>query len=192
MFGTRNLMIGLVVVVLVAAAAGCGGGSKHTGGSTTGGGGGAPGSSNGTYGNGSAARGGVYRTGWEQSFGFKDNFDPTGEYLGQAWGIYTNLLLRTLIGYKHQPGAAGNQLVGDLATSVPQPTAKGLTYTYHLRKGIKFGPPVNRAITSKDVAYALQRLASPKDGGEYAFYFSVVKGWDAYAAGKATAISGIQ
>jgi peptide/nickel transport system substrate-binding protein len=122
-----------------------------------------------SYDNGTPQKGGDYRVGWEQSFGFTDNFDPTGEYLGDAFGIYVNLLLRPLIGYKHEGGAAGNQLIGDLAASVPKPTDNGLTYTYHLRSGIKFGPPVNRVITSKDVAYALNRLADPKNGGQYAF-----------------------
>jgi peptide/nickel transport system substrate-binding protein len=135
-----------------------------------------------SYDNGTSKKGGTYTVGWEQSFGFTDNFDPTGEYLGNAWGIMTNLLLRTLIGYKHLPGAAGNQLVGDLASSVPKPTDGGLTYTYHLRPGVKFGPPVNRVITSKDVAYALDRLADANDGGEYAFYFTVIKGWNQAAA----------
>jgi peptide/nickel transport system substrate-binding protein len=80
--------------------------------------------------------------------------------------------------------------VPDLATTVPVPTDGGKTYTFHLKR-VKFGPPVNRAVTSKDVAYALERLASPKDGGEYAFYFTPIQGWDAYAAGKAKTISGI-
>jgi peptide/nickel transport system substrate-binding protein len=150
-----------------------------------------------SYDNGTPAKGGTYTVGWEQSFGFTDNFDPTGEYLGNAWGIYNNLLLRTLIGYKHLPGAAGNQLIGDLATSVPQPTNGGLTYTYHLRPGIKFGPPVNRVITSKDVAYALDRLADANDGGEYAFYYTIIKGWNQAAAQSAKTknlvpVSGIQ
>ncbi|MFL5925386.1 MAG: ABC transporter substrate-binding protein [Gaiellaceae bacterium] len=144
-----------------------------------------------SFDNGSSAKGGVYRVGWEQSFGFTNNFDPTGEYLGNAWGIYVNLLLRPLIGYKHQPGAAGNQLIGDLAQSVPQATDNGLTYTYKLRKGVKFGPPVNRAITSKDVAYAMNRLANPKDGGQYSFYYTVIKGWDDVANGTAKTVSGI-
>jgi peptide/nickel transport system substrate-binding protein len=144
------------------------------------------------YDNGPRKKGGTYTVGWEQSFGFTDNFDPTGEYLGNAWGIYTNLLLRTLVGYKHLPGAAGNALVGDLATSVPKPTDGGLTYTYHLRKGVKFGPPVNRAVTSKDVAYALDRLANKDDGGEYGFYYTIIKGWNAAAAAKHfTHISGV-
>ena len=131
------------------------------------------------------------RVGWEQSFGFTNNFDPTGEYLGNAWGLYVNLLMRSLIGYKHQPGAAGNELIGDLADAVPRPDGRRPTYTYKLRDGIKFGPPVNRAVTSKDVAYAMNRLANPKDGGQYAFYYTVIKGWDAVANGKATTISGI-
>ena len=31
--------------------------------------------------------GGTLKVGWEQSFGFTDGFDPTGEYLGDAFGI---------------------------------------------------------------------------------------------------------
>src|SRR6185437_4084960 len=136
--------------------------------------------------------GGTYKVGWEQSFGFTDAFDPTGEYLGNAWALYSNLLLRTLVGYNHVAGAAGNVIVPDIATSVPKPTNGGKTYTFHLKSGIKFSPPVNRAVTSKDVAYAMMRLANPKDGGQYPFYYTVIKGWDAYAAGKAKSISGIK
>src|SRR5919198_4807384 len=135
--------------------------------------------------------GGTYRVGWESEFGWTDAFDPTGEYLGNAWAIYSNLLVRTLVGYNHVAGAAGNKVVPDLATSVPKPTNGGKTYTFHLKSGIKFGPPVNREITSKDVAYAMQRLANPKDGAQYAFYYTVIKGWGAGASGKAQMISGI-
>jgi len=135
--------------------------------------------------------GGTLRVGWEQSFGFNDNFDPTGEYLGDAFGIFDNLLVRTLVGYTHQPGAAGNKLVPDIATSVPAPTNGGKTYTFHLKSGIKFSPPVNRAVTSHDFVTAMDRVANPKNGAQYAFYYTVIKGWDAYAAGKAKSISGI-
>src|SRR5580692_6249954 len=135
--------------------------------------------------------GGTYTVGWESSFGFTDAFDPTGEYLGAAWAIYSNLMTRTLVGYNHVAGAAGNVIVPDIASSVPKPTNGGKTYTFHLKSGIKFGPPVNRAVTSADIVYAMDRLANPKDGGQYAFYYTVIKGWDAYAAGKAKTISGI-
>jgi peptide/nickel transport system substrate-binding protein len=185
--------MGAVLVALVALAAGCGSSNKSSSGSTTttSGSSGSNSSYPGTYDNGSPAKGGVYTVGWEGAFGFSDNFDPTGEYIGNAWGLYSNLMLRALVGYKHQPGAAGNDLVGDLATDVPTPTDNGLTYTYHLRSGIKYAPPVNRAVTSKDVAFAMDRLANPNDGGEYPFYYTVIKGWDAVASGKAKTISGI-
>ena len=119
-----------------------------------------------------------------------DNFDPTGEYLGDGWGVLTTEV-KTLVGYEHAAGALGNKIVPDLATSVPTPTNGGKTYTFHLKPNIKFGPPVNRAITSEDFVTAMDRLANPKDGGEYAFYYTVIKGWNAYAAGKAKSISGI-
>jgi peptide/nickel transport system substrate-binding protein len=140
---------------------------------------------------GAAARGGIYRVGWENTFGFTDNFDPTGEYLAYPFGIYSNLMLRTLVGYDHIAGPAGNKLVPDLATTVPSPTDGGLTYTFHIRSGVRFGPPVNRQVTAADVRFAMERLASPKDGGQYAFYYTVIRGWNAYAAGAAKAISGI-
>ncbi len=139
----------------------------------------------------SVKAGGTLNVGWEASFGFTDNFDPTGEYLGDAWGIYSNLLLRTLVGYNHVANGPGNVLVPDIATTVPKPTDGGLTYTYHLKSGIKFSPPVNRAVTSADIKYALDRLANPKDGGEYGFYYAGIKGWAAVAAGKAKTISGV-
>jgi peptide/nickel transport system substrate-binding protein len=185
----RVAMMFAALLALAVLAAGCG--SKKSENTSTGTSGGSTASVNKGFDNGTPAKGGVYRVGWEQSFGFTNNFDPTGEYLGNAWGIFVNLLMRPLIGYKHQPGAAGNELIGDLATEVPTPTDNGLTYTYKLRDGIKFGPPVNRAVTSKDVAYAMNRLANPKDGGQYAFYYTVIKGWDAVANGKAKTVSGI-
>jgi len=190
----RRTLTVAAVSALVVLVAGCGSkksSSGTTAPTTTSSSGGNSAVGSGTFDQGSSAKGGIYRIGWEQSFGFTNNFDPTGEYLGNAWGLYSNLLLRPLIGYKHLPGAAGNQLVGDLATEVPTPTDGGLTYTYKLRSGVKFGPPVSRAITSKDVAYAMTRLANPNDGGQYSFYYTVIKGWDAVANGKAQTVSGI-
>ena len=131
----------------------------------------------------SASAGGTLTVGWESAFGFTDSFDPTGEYLGDAWGIFGNLLTRSLMGSNHVAGGAGNKLVPDLATTVPTPTDGGKTYTFKL-KNVKFGPPVNRAVTSKDVKYALQRLANPKNGGQYAFYYSSIVGWANAAKGK--------
>jgi peptide/nickel transport system substrate-binding protein len=91
-----------------------------------------------------AETGGVYRVDWEASFNFTNGFDPTGEYLGEVWGIYSSLLIRTLVGYRHTAGAAGNELIPDLATDLGQASADGLTYTFTLKDGIKFGAPLSR------------------------------------------------
>jgi peptide/nickel transport system substrate-binding protein len=136
--------------------------------------------------------GGIFRVAFESSFGFTDAFDPTGEYYTFSWAIESNLMIRTLVGYNHVPGPAGNVLVPDIATSVPKPTDGGTTYTFHIKKGVKFGPPVSRQVTSADFLNAMERLARPKNGAEYAFYYSAIAGFDEYAAGKAKTISGIR
>ena len=139
-----------------------------------------------------AKKGGVYRVAFEHSFGFTDSFDPTGEYYQYSFNIFSNLLIRTLVGYDHVAGPAGNKLVPDIATSVPTPTDGGKTYTFHLKQGVKFGPPVSRAVTSKDILYAFERLAKPKNGAEYGFYYTPIAGLEAYGAGKAKTITGIE
>jgi peptide/nickel transport system substrate-binding protein len=138
----------------------------------------------------SGARGGTYRV-EATDFGFSNNFDPTGEYTTNAWGMYRGLLIRTLVGYKMTAGAAGNQLVPDLATSVPTATDGGLTWTFTLKSGVRYAPPVNRVITSHDIVTAFERIAKPALAAQYGFYYTTIAGMDTYASGKAKTISGI-
>jgi len=137
------------------------------------------------------ARGGVYRIGVEGSFNFSDAFDPTGEYSLDAFSLYSSLLVRTLLGYRHVAGTAGSELVPDLAQALPKVSADGLTWTFTLKDGIKFGPPLDREITSQDVLYAFERIGTPSLGAQYGFYYDVIKGMSAYRDGKAKTISGI-
>jgi peptide/nickel transport system substrate-binding protein len=51
----------------------------------------------------------------------------------------------------------GQTAVPDLATSDPQLSSDGKTVTVKIRTGVKFSPPVNREVTSKDVKYAIER-----------------------------------
>ncbi|MEA2522584.1 MAG: peptide/nickel transport system substrate-binding protein, partial [Actinomycetota bacterium] len=135
------------------------------------------------------AKGGVYRVG-VTTFGNTDGLDPTGEYGIPGWGLL-DALQRTLVTFKFVEGTAGTQLVPDLAMTVPTPSSDGLTYTFHLKPGIKFGPPLDRAITSADVAYAFQRLNTKPLVAEYGFYFNgVIKGMTG-SSPSPTAISGI-
>jgi len=171
----RLLKVGtfLAALTLIVGAGGCGGGDGDEGAA-----------------DGEAKRGGIYRVS-STSFEFTNSFDPTGEYLGDGWGIYSNMLIRTLVSYKHTDGADGNVIVPDLATEAPEPTNGGRTYTFTLKDGVKFGPPLDRDITSQDVAYAFQRMASEPLGAQYGFYYTVIEGFEV-APGAPKPISGIE
>src|SRR5919202_1987211 len=107
--------------------------------------------------------------------------------------MYSSLMLRTLMGYKHVAGATGNELIPDLAADMPKVSSDGKTYTFKLRQGVKFGPPVSRAVTSKDVAYAFERICDPKLVAQYGFYYTPIAGFSECQAGKTGGkISGIE
>ena len=136
--------------------------------------------------------GGTYRTQIE-GFGFTDAFDPTGEYIGTAWGLYSQLLLRTLVNYPHRAGVAGNALEPDLASAMPEVSEDGRTYTFTIRTGARFAPPVDRQITSRDVAYAFQRINTASLAAQYGFYYvGVIKGMTGTAASPDEPIAGIE
>jgi peptide/nickel transport system substrate-binding protein len=58
--------------------------------------------------------------------------------------------------YYYKPGSL--QLTPDLASRAPIVTNRGKTVTVHLRAGVRFAPPVNRAVTSADIKYGIERL----------------------------------
>lgn len=182
---TRRVLRGVATAALAAGlslgAVACGGDDEEA---TTGAGAG-------TEAAGEVAKGGVYRMA-TPDFGFTDAFDPTGEYLGVAWGYYSNLLVRTLMTYNHAPGPEGTTPVPDLAVGPPEVSEDGLTHTYTLKEGVRFGPPVNREITSRDIAYAFERMANPDLAAGYAFYYTDIEGFTAFGEGGATTISGIE
>src|SRR5438067_1048433 len=62
-----------------------------------------------------------------------------------------------------------------LASGAPQISADAKTVTVHIKSGWKFSPPVNRAITSKDVAWAFSRMFNTNTQNGYASgYFPIV------------------
>jgi peptide/nickel transport system substrate-binding protein len=70
----------------------------------------------------------------------------------------------------------------DMASESAQISADGKTITIHIRHGVHFSPPVNREVTSADVAYAIERGKNPNVSNPYfESYFSSLTG-----AGKAT------
>jgi peptide/nickel transport system substrate-binding protein len=84
--------------------------------------------------------------------------------------------------------------VPDLATGPPEISADNKTITVHIRKGVKYAPPVNREVTSKDIKYAFERAFSKEVPSGYAgTYFSSIVGTpDKPNTGDIKPISGIE
>ena len=138
--------------------------------------------------------GGTYRIETD-GIAYTTGGDPTAEYLGLAWGILNNLLSRTLVTYYNTSGAQGNTLVPDLAVDFPEISDDGLTYTFTLKDGIMFGPPLSREITSADVEYAFRRLATASIQAQYGgYYYGLIEGLETpdADAGMPDDISGIE
>jgi peptide/nickel transport system substrate-binding protein len=123
------------------------------------------------------------------SSGDVDNkLDPGYSYY-QFDFILDNDLHRTLLRYKPNDTDKPSP---DLAESEPTVSDDGKTVTVKIRKGVKFSPPVNREVTSKDVKYAMERDFLPQVGNGYAgAYWGDIIGSDEMASGKAKEISGI-
>ena len=109
--------------------------------------------------------------------------DPQVGYDWQNWSVIKSIF-DGLMDYK--PGTT--ELEPDLAESYTV-SDDGLTYTFKLREGLKFHN--GRAVTSADVKYSLERATNPSTQSPGGGYFSMIKGYDDIAGGKATELSGI-
>src|SRR5436189_65836 len=152
------VVVGLTGLVLTA----CGGSSKKGSGSTT--------SSSSSAG----ASGGTFIA--------VANKAPSGppepqiDYTLQEW----QLLIFShdgLVAFKRAGGTEGTKIVPDLATSVPKPTDGGKTYTFTLRKGIKFSD--GKELKASDVKYTFERLFKTKQSPNAGSWYNVIVGGDA-------------
>ncbi|MGI5480507.1 ABC transporter substrate-binding protein [Streptomyces lavendofoliae] len=89
-----------------------------------------------------------------------ESFDPGNTYYSFIYN-FSRLYARPLTTFKPGPGEKGNELVADLAESMGVPSDGGKTWTYKIRKGVKYsdGTPV----TAKDVKYAVERSNFARD-----------------------------
>ena len=118
---------------------------------------------------------------------FKDDvstLDPAIGYDWQNWSMIKSLFSR-LMDYK--PGTT--ELTPDLAESYDI-SADGLTYTFKLRRGVKFHN--GREMTADDVAYSYNRTVDPKTQSPGQGFFKSIAGYDDFVNGKATSMSGVK
>jgi peptide/nickel transport system substrate-binding protein len=84
-----------------------------------------------------------------------DSLDPVRTYYVWCW-LLQRTMQRTVLAYARRPGAAGREVVGDLALAPGAATDGGRTWTYRLRRGVRFED--GRPVTASDVKYAICRL----------------------------------
>jgi peptide/nickel transport system substrate-binding protein len=93
--------------------------------------------------------------------------DPQINYTLQYWQLY-QATYDGLVAFQKVGGDASFDVVPDLATAMPKVTNGGKTYTFTLRKGIKFSN--GKTVTVADVLASFQRLfkvSSPNVGSWY-------------------------
>jgi peptide/nickel transport system substrate-binding protein len=78
-----------------------------------------------------------------------------------------------LVAYRRAGGVAGDELVPDLAVSLPAPTDNGLAYTFHIRPGIRYSNGV--PLRASDFLRGLQR-AFRLNGFGLTYYASISGG----------------
>lgn len=162
---TRRTVSVAVALAAATALAACGGGSS------SGGGGSATGSSNGS------AAGGPYQP--EHAGGTLrllakaagGTLDPQINYTLQYWQLY-QATYDGLMAFKKVGTDESFTTVPDLAEATPEPTNDGKTYTFTLRKGIKFSD--GRDVTVDDVVASFQRIYKVSSPTAGSFYSGIV------------------
>lgn len=84
-----------------------------------------------------------------------DSLDPARTYYVWVW-LLQRLLSRTLMAYPTEAGPAGLDPVPDLAAAPGEVSADGLTWTYRLRRGVRYDD--GTLVTAADVRHAVQRV----------------------------------
>jgi peptide/nickel transport system substrate-binding protein len=126
-------------------------------------------------------------------------FDPTFWELGRC------CLIRTLLSYNGRPTAEGGSILRpDLAADLPTISRDGRTWTFRLRRGVHYAPPLqNTEIVAQDYIRGIERNLTPAPrkvaqifghflSGTAGFYIESIQGAQAFAEGRADSISGLQ
>jgi peptide/nickel transport system substrate-binding protein len=106
------------------------------------------------------------------SAGDVDHIDPGQAYYSFSYEV-AYATQRPLLAFK--PSSV--QAIPDLAAAMPTVSKDGRTVTVHIRRGVRFSPPVNREVTSAAVKYAIDRgFASSVANGYAPAYFGDIVG----------------
>jgi peptide/nickel transport system substrate-binding protein/oligopeptide transport system substrate-binding protein len=125
--------------------------------------------------------------GGEMIVAYKDDLATLDPAIGYDWTNWPaiKMVFDGLLDYD-----SGTTLQPRIAESMPQISADGLTYTFKLRKGVKFQN--GRELVADDVVYSITRVLDPKTASPGAGFFLGIKGAQELVDGKATSVEGIK
>jgi peptide/nickel transport system substrate-binding protein len=120
-----------------------------------------------------------------------DALDP-----GVAYAAFDFTLLRGLVRGLYSfdsriEGERSLQPVPDLAEGPYELSPDGRTYTFRIRRGVRYAPPVDREVWAEDFIYAIERQLDPLHPSPNP-YARLIRGVDDVAAGRARTIAGLQ
>lgn len=120
--------------------------------------------------------------------------DPLNEWNTATWELFRCCLVRTMMSYD-VGGSPDLRPVPDLAAAPPEISTDGRTWTFRIRDGIHYAPPLEDVeITSGDFVRAITRAAHSLDPSkpELPSYLDMIEGFDEYVSDEATSIVGLQ
>src|SRR3972149_4754495 len=116
---------------------------------------------------------------------YKDDLATLDPAIGYDWTNWPTIkmVFDGLLDYD-----TGTTIQPRIAESMPQVSADGLTYTFKIRKGVKFHN--GRELVADDVVYTMTRVLEPKTGSPGAGCFFCIKGAQEFIDGTATSVEG--
>lgn len=118
-----------------------------------------------------------------------DYIDPALAYYQLSWDILY-ITCRPLLNYPDKPAPAGSRLLPDGAAAFPKVANRGKTYTFKIRRGMKFSNGL--AITARNYKAAIDRNANPKMESPSLPFFTDIVGATAVNEGHGTSVSGVK
>ncbi len=90
------------------------------------------------------------------------------------------------------------ELIPRLAASLPEQSEDGLTFTFRLRRGVRFADSEvfpngrGREVTAEDVRWSLEHMFHPDTASQGVTFYSLVEGLEDFRARRTSHISGIR
>ncbi|MCC6446240.1 MAG: ABC transporter substrate-binding protein [Armatimonadetes bacterium] len=112
------------------------------------------------------------------------SLDPAIGYDATSWS-FEYMVFDGLVDYGRE-----TELIPKLAEAMPEISPDGKTYTFRLRKGVKFHN--GREVTSADFKYSIERILTPATTSPGAQFFTLIEGARAFRDKKAKEVAGIE